>query len=373
MTRPEKPYTFPPRRGNTLELLAGGEAFYPRMLEDIADARVEVLLGTYLWEPDATGRRFLRAAREAARRGVRVAVLLDGIGGRRVDVEDLDALRAAGAHVGVYHALRMPWFDSRLFRRNHRKLLVVDGRVAWTGGAGFGDGWAAPPPLQWWDLMARVTGPVLPSLRELFARDWKRAAREELPALEGVAARPSGDDTLHTLVTRRTRPELQRRLRLAVHGARRTVRIANAYFVPGFRLRRALRRAARRGVDVRLLLPGPRTDHFAVWTAGRRYYHRLLEAGVRIFEFQRSMLHSKYALVDDRWGYVGSSNLDNWSGRFNLELDLALLGGPGLGALDAQYEADVADAREITLEQWEARPWSLRALETLFGWIDPLL
>jgi phosphatidylserine/phosphatidylglycerophosphate/cardiolipin synthase-like enzyme len=124
---------------------------------------------------------------------------------------------------------------------------------------------------------------------------------------------------------------------------------------------------------VRILLPGPRTDHLAVRAAGRRYYHKLLEDGVRIYEFQRSMLHSKYAVMDDRWGFLGSSNLDNWSARFNLELDLAVRSGPALDALRAQFEDDLEASREITLQQWEARHWSLRLLETLFGWFDPLL
>jgi len=362
-----------PVPGHAVELLAGGEQFYPRILEDIAAAREEVLLCTYLWVSDEVGRRFLQAARDAARRGVRVAVLLDGIGSLDLDREDIYAVRRSGGAVATYHALRLPLFDSRLFRRNHRKLLLVDGRVAYVGGAGFATSWWQSPPAQWWDLMARVRGPVLATLREIFAEDWQRAAHAPLPGPVPGVPPPAGDETLQALVTRRSRPELLRRLRLAVRNAHEHVDIASAYFVPGFGLRRALIGAARRGVAMRLLVPGPRTDHFAVWSAGRRHYHRLLLEGIRIHEFQRSMLHSKYAVVDGRWGYLGSSNLDAWSRRFNLELDLAVLSPATLSALSQRFEHDLQHSREISLQQWEARPLSLRLAETVFGWIDPLL
>ena len=254
--------------------------------------------------------------------------------------------------------------------------------------------------------MVRVSGPVVPRLRGLFLSDWRQAAHRPLPwaeeSLPGVLAATdadgdggtdgdtgddtgdgtgddaapavgaTGQDSVHPLVTRRSRPELARRLKEALRATTVRADIASAYFVPGLRMRRALRRTARRGVQVRLLLPGPRTDHFAVWNAGRRHYHALLKAGVRIHEFQRSMLHSKYAVLDG-WGYVGSSNLDAWSRRFNLELDLGLGPGPALTDLGELFEADLADAREITLSQWEARPLTARFAETFFGWFDPLL
>ena len=366
-------YRYDSTDGNAVELLAGAETFYPRILEDIAAAQHEVLLGTYLWEPDEVGQRFLEAACDAARRGLTVRVLLDGIGSHRLESEHLEALRSAGAQAVIHHALRFPLFDSRLFRRYHRKLILIDGQIAYTGGAGFADSWATPPPTQWWDLMVRVRGPVLVPLRMLFSGDWKRTTRNRMSPLQAPPPEPVGDARIHPLITFYSRRELMRRLLQAVSVAEHRVHIANAYFIPGFRLRRALRKAASRGVDVRLVLPGPRTDHFAVWTAGRRHYHRLLKKGVRIYEFQRSMLHSKFAVVDDRWGYVGSSNLDSWSGRFNHELDLGITTPGPLEELDQQFEDDVRATREITLNQWQARPLSLKLLETFFGWFDPLL
>jgi phosphatidylserine/phosphatidylglycerophosphate/cardiolipin synthase-like enzyme len=344
------------------------------MLADIEAAQEELLIGTYLWESDETGRSFLEAARDAARRGVRVRLLLDGIGSHRVDQEDLESLQASGGRFAFYHALRFPLIDSRLMRRFHRKLLVIDGRLAYTGGAGFADGWTQPPPLEWWDLMARIAGPATIDLRALFVRDWARTSRENLPeSVQQKHDHPPATQTLQMLVTRRGQPELLRRLRLEIATAQEKVHLVSAYFVPGFRLRRALRRAARRGVEIRILLPGARTDHIAVRAAGRRYYHNLLQCGIRIYEFQRSMLHSKYAVVDRRWGFIGSSNLDNWSARFNQELDVGLQSGPAVDALSTQFEEDLAAAREITLKQWRERPFSSRFLETIFGWIDPLL
>jgi phosphatidylserine/phosphatidylglycerophosphate/cardiolipin synthase-like enzyme len=221
--------------------------------------------------------------------------------------------------------------------------------------------------------MLAVEGPVVPVLRNLFLKDWRRTTRRALPGTRPLVVPACGDEIVQPLVSSRGRGELGHRLRGAVRGARRRVDIANAYFVPGFPLRRALRRAARRGVSVRLLLPGQRNDHFAVWSAGRRHYHGLLAAGVRIYEWQRGMLHAKLATVDDAWAYVGSSNLDRWSARFNLELDLGLRTPGGVAAVSERFEADLASAREITISQWEARPLSLRLFERVFGWFDPLL
>ncbi|MDG2149794.1 MAG: phospholipase D-like domain-containing protein [Planctomycetota bacterium] len=363
-----------PSEGNSVELLPGGQAFYPRMLADIEAAQEEILVGTYLWEADETGRSFLEATRVAAQRGIRVRLLLDGLGSHGVDREELESLEAAGGRFAFYHALRFPLIDSRLMRRFHRKLLVIDGRVAYTGGAGFADGWIQPPPTEWWDLMARIKGPAVSDLHALFAQDWARATHEKIPRrTQRQQAQPHAPQTLQMLVTRRGQPELLRKLRLEIATAQAKVHLVSAYFVPGFRLRRVLRRAARRGVEVSLLLPGPRTDHIAVRAAGRRYYHKLLQSGVRIYEFQRSMLHSKYAVVDERWGFIGSSNLDNWSARFNQELDLGLHNGPAVEALSTQFVEDLGAAREITLKQWRERPFSSRLLETVFGWIDPLL
>lgn len=356
--------------GNSLRLLAGGPAFYPAMLDAIAGARSEVLVATYLWESDAFGRRVIAALRRAARRGAAVHVLLDAVGGRGLSGADRYELQRAGAQLALYHPISYP--GGRWFRRLHKKLLLVDGERAFTGGAGFADGWLAEPPAEWWDLMVEVTGPVLALLRRDFASDWRRQAHSALPAA-ATAPQDRGEETLGMLVSRFGRPKLRRRLHRAVKQARRRIDITSAYFVPGRRLRKALAQAAEHGVRVRLLLPGARTDHEAVRHAGRRHYARLLACGVEIHEWQRGVLHAKYAVVDDDWAYVGSSNLDNWSLRFNAELDLTLSRGAALDELSARFETDLESSRRIDLERWRDRPLALRLAETFFGWFDPLL
>lgn len=358
-----------PVPGNALQLLAGGARFYPRMLELIDAAREEVLVSTYLWESDTLGRRVIAALCRAARRGCAVRVIVDGVGSRGLTGADREALERAGGQLAVYHPVNYP--GARWFRRLHKKLLLVDRAHAFVGGAGFADAWLARPPAQWWDLMAEISGPALGLMRRDFARDWRKTSSQRLP--DAPLPEPAGDEPLAVVVSRYGRPKLRRELVRRVVAAERSVDITAAYFVPARGLRRALRRAADRGVRVRLLLPGPRTDHFAVWNAGRRHYARLLKHGVKIHEWQPAMLHSKYAVIDDEWGYLGSTNLDNWSLRSNAELDVTLRAGPALRELAERFELDLAEARHIDAERWRDRPLSLRIAETFFGWFDPLL
>jgi len=361
-----RPETVP---GNSLELLAGGARFYPRMFARIDGAREEVLVATYLWESDTLGRRVVAALCRAARRGCRVRVIVDGVGSRGLTGADRHAMERAGAQLGVYHPVNYP--GARWFRRLHKKLLLVDQRYAFVGGAGFADAWLARPPAQWWDLMAEIRGPALGLMRRDFALDWRKTTSHRLPDAELPGA--AGGEPLAVIVSRYGRPKLRRELVRRVVEARERVDVAAAYFVPARGLRRALRRAAERGVRVRLLLPGKRTDHFAVWSAGRRHYARLLAHGVEIHEWQPAMLHSKYAVIDDAWGYLGSTNLDNWSLRSNAELDVTLRAGPALRELADRFELDLADARRIDAATWRDRPLGLRVAETFFGWFDPLL
>ncbi|GJM20635.1 MAG: cardiolipin synthase B [Planctomycetota bacterium] len=352
-----------------MELLPGGACFYPHMLDAIDTARTEVLVATYLWESDELGRKFVAALMRAARRDVAVRVIVDGVGSRGLTAADRRALERSGAEFAVYHPVNYP--GAKLFRRLHKKLLLVDGTRAYVGGAGFADAWVATPPAGWWDLMVELRGPVLALLRQDFARDWRKTSSRTLPEIAEPARH--GDEALMVLVSRYGRPQLRRQLVRRVLRARQSVDITAAYFVPGPGLRRALRRAARRGVRVRLLLPGARTDHFAVWSAGRRHYAKLLKLGVQIHEWQPGMLHAKYAVIDDDWGFVGSSNLDNWSLRSNAELDVTLRAGPALRALSARFALDLEETRCIDAERWRDRPLGLRIAETFFGWFDPLL
>jgi phosphatidylserine/phosphatidylglycerophosphate/cardiolipin synthase-like enzyme len=393
--------------GNSLALLVGGDAFYASLDAAIRAARHEVLLNTYFWADDVTGRAFLEAAAAAARRGVLVAVLVDGVGSFGLNEQQFLSLRQAGAHAAVHGAvrrwLRRSWRLHRLLRRNHRKNCIVDGHLAWTGGAGIADVWTRRCERPWRDVMAVVEGPIAGQFREIFADDWRRATRQSLPPLTpgaaaapvaaaaapvaaaavpvGTAAAPAGGaviagafvERLRVLATSVVHRELVTELHAAMHRARHRVWLASAYFVPSLLLRRRLRAAARRGVVVRLVLQGPDADHRIVWLAGRRHYGRLLAAGVRIFEHRHGVQHAKYALVDDTWGFVGSSNLDAWSARYNLELDLELHSPGAMVQLAGCFEHDALEAHEITHERWRNRPFVTRLADRMLGWVDPLL
>ncbi|HEX9626158.1 MAG TPA: phospholipase D-like domain-containing protein [Acidiferrobacterales bacterium] len=366
-------YRFPWRAGNRFELLIDGNRFYPRMLEAIGAARHYLLLEIYLVESGAVMDRFIAALSAAATRGVEVNMLFDDFGARALRAADRRRLTETGARLVFYN----PLFPGKLFRnlaRNHRKLLLVDGEVAFVGGAGISDVFDPPrhPLSRWRETMLRIEGPVVADWRELFALVW---ARHGGPALDlsPAPARRAGNARGQVNVNRGVRrEEVKRALIRYVHRARRRVWIATAYFVPSRRILRALRQAAGRGADVRLLLPGPHTDHPGVRQAGRRYYAGLLRAGVRIFEYQPRMLHAKVNLCD-HWASIGSSNLDRWNLRWNLEANQSVRDAAFADSVRAMFEDDFADCIEWTYEKWRARPWYERASEQFWGWIDQWL
>lgn len=359
--------------GNRVTVLAGGPAWYGALKAAIRASRREVLVQSYLWADDASTRTFLGVATAAARRGVHVSLCMDGFGSYGFGARTLRPLLDAGGAVAVYNPLRITPRLWGLARRNHRKLVVVDGRIGFIGGFGFRRDWELPPPRGQWDIGVRVTGPVVRQFRALFVRDWARCGKPPPP--DAGVPRPGrrGPETARLLPSTYGRRDIHRRIRRAISAARERAWICNTYFIPGFLMRRTLRRAARRGTDVRLLLPSPRTSAFAFRFAGRRHYGSLLRAGVRIFEFQPSFLHAKYAVTDRRWAVVGSSNLDNWTGRFDLEADLELRSPGAVEALAARFRKDSGVSREITLVRWLRRPGWVRLLERMFGWFDPWL
>jgi phosphatidylserine/phosphatidylglycerophosphate/cardiolipin synthase-like enzyme len=363
----------PTTTGNTFTLLAGGPAIYAALARSIRAARHEILLETYIWNKDATGRAFLAAVAAAARRGVKVRILVDGVGSFGLVPESQQPLLQSGAQFRVFNRVRLLHGWSRLFMRDHRKVAIIDGRMAFTGGFGYGDQWAGLPPSGWWDVGVRVAGPVVGQFRRAFAAVWRRSGPTAIaPTVEHGPPHP-GTERLRFVPSRIGRHELFKRLRRAAHPARQRVYICTTYFIPSLWVRHALRRAARRGVDVRLLLPGPEVDHVAFRFAGRRHYGSLLAAGVRIFEYQPSFLHAKYALVDSDWGLLGSSNLDSWSSRFNLEADLEIHSRRAVGALADRFMRDLRLTREITSALWTSRSMWVRFAERFFGGFDPWL
>jgi len=366
-------FRFPWRAGNRFRLLVDGRQFVPRIIGAIDAARDEVLIEMYLFESGAVATRVLDALCAAAARGVRVHVLLDDFGALGLEAEDRRRLYAAGAKLAYYNPLHTTKL-LRNFFRDHRKLVVADGAVAFTGGAGITDEFDPPdrPYDAWRETMIEIRGPVVRDWQALFSDTWSRCDGAPLAPPEAEAAPAGASRGRVAAVQGPLNQEIQRSLLRRVHNARTRVWIATAYFLPSWKVRRALLAAVRRGADVRLLLPGPITDHPAVRHAGRRFYHRLLRHGVRIFEFQPRFLHQKVALCDD-WVSIGSANLDRWNLRWNLEANQEVDDSAFARAVHAMLVADFRDATECLYEAWKQRPWYRRAPEWLWMLVDRAL
>ncbi|WJW75236.1 phospholipase D-like domain-containing protein [Thiohalobacter sp. IOR34] len=361
--------SFPWRRGNRFRLLADGDRFFPVMLEAIDSARDSILLEIYLFESGQTAGRFVEALSRAAGRGLQVCLLLDDFGARGLAQADRQRLTEAGVALAFHNPLHYGDLRRNLFR-DHRKLLIVDGCLAFTGGFGITDEFdPASDPRPWRETVVEIRGPVLQDWHRLFARNWQRWDERPLPALPRPAPDPADMPGRTVISIDMHRAEIKRSLHYHCRHARQHIWIATAYFVPSRKLRQALKRAARRGVDVRLLLPGRYTDHPAVRLAGRRFYSQLLDAGVRIFEYQPRFLHQKVAVCDD-WVSIGSSNLDRWNLRWNLEANQEIRHPAFTAEVMRMLEQDVADSEEIRRRPWHQRPWYNRLGERLFGAID---
>ncbi|HFC54290.1 MAG TPA: phosphatidylserine/phosphatidylglycerophosphate/cardiolipin synthase family protein [Gammaproteobacteria bacterium] len=354
---------YPWREGNLVSLLVDGDAFLPRMLECIASARRYLLLEMYLVESGAVLDRFISALGEAVSRRVRVCLLLDDFGIREMRSGDRLRLVDAGVELVLYNPLRYRKWRVNLYR-DHRKLLLVDGEVAFTGGMGITDRFSPRDcPQGWWhEVMVEYRGPVVRDWQHSFTVIWNRysdtplrlSGPSSVPAAGGVAARLA--------VIQPPRQEAKGSLTNRIRAARHRVWIATPYFIPTRKIRRLLKQAARRGVDVRILVPGEETDHPAVRRVGQRYYQRLLRNGVRIFEYQPRFIHAKIWLCD-RWASIGSTNLDRWSLHWNLEANLEVEEAAFAERVVRLLEEDFAHSCEITYREWKERPWYQRLRE----------
>ena len=361
---------WPWRLGNEFRLLNDGGEFFARMLAAIEEARRYVLLEMYLVRSGAVATRFIDALGRAAGRGARVCVMFDGFGALGLTRADRRRLLDAGLELRFFNPLRLGNRLSNLLR-DHRKLLLADGRVAFVGGAGLTDDFAPGARRgPWRELMVEIQGAVIADWQRAFARTWRRCGPElalvEPPACEAHADGAAGRLSLSEA---RQRSVLANGVLRRIDSATARAWIMSAYFVPSRRFRKALRRAARRGVDVRLLLPGARTDHPWVRQAARRFYGKLLRNGVKIFEYQSRMLHAKMILCDD-WVSVGSSNLDRWSFRWNLEANQEIADADFANTAAAVFAGDFAVSRALSRRYWRQRAWVDRLRETIAGVLD---
>ncbi|CAN5799765.1 phospholipase D-like domain-containing protein [soil metagenome] len=346
--------------GNHVEIFTNGREFYPAMLDAIRSATRSVNMECYIFQPGRVADQFIDALSERARLGVNVTVVVDAIGSFNLWGRPLRRLREAGCRVESYQQLE--WHRlARLNNRTHRELFIIDGRIAFIGGAGVADWWQYPHQRKkrWRDTMARIEGPLVAALQGVAAENWLECCGEivtgpdHFPSLDRV-----GDTTGFVIKSSPSDRATASRVafQLLMEGADHHIRIATPYFLPDRALRRALVQIARRGVAVDVIVPGLHTDQRWVSLASRRMWGQLLEAGVRIHEYSPGMTHMKVLLVDELWSVLGTTNIDNRSFEHNDEINVALRDPQVAARLLKDYEQDLRDSHEITHDRWKRRP-----------------
>jgi cardiolipin synthase len=357
----------PVYRGGEVTLLQNGDGFYPAMLTAIKEAKDSVNFETYIFEPDEIGCQFIEALKERARNGVEVRLLIDGFGGLKLKKRYRNDLRSSGVKVVRFRPFTLRNLV-RLYRREHRRATVIDGRIGFTGGAAISKKWKGNVSNhhEWRDSMTRVTGPMVAGIQSAFAENWVYCTSEVLVGPRFFPDITSGPGPCGLSVVSSPSDAMQPiRLLfwLSFMNAQQRLWISNSYFIPDKRLRTAVIRRARDGVDVRVLVPGNHTDAVPVQAAGRSYYQELLEGGVRIFEYQPSMMHAKTVVIDGIWSIVGSANMDERSMEINEENVLGFADREFAQAIELGLEEDYRRSREILLEEWSKRSVFRRAFE----------
>ena len=347
--------------GNRVTVLTDGPSFYPAMLEAIRSAKRSINMECYIVQSGKIADQFLDALAERARNGVNVTIVVDAIGSFHLWGRPVARLRAAGCRIESYQRLR--WYSlHRINNRTHRELLIVDGEVAFAGGAGVADWWAFPTDghsRPWRDTMIRIEGPVVAALQGVTAENWLECCGEILTGPDFFPdLKPCGQTTSFVIKSSPSDRATASRVsfQLLIEGADQAVRISTPYFLPDRALRRALLEMVKRGVNIMVIVPGAATDQKWVRLASRRMWGHLLRGGIRIFEFRDAMTHAKVLIVDDLWVVMGTTNIDNRSFEHNDEVNVAMRDPAVAERLLQDYERDLAASDEVTLEQWERRP-----------------
>lgn len=349
----------PIQAGNRVEVLQNGDQFFPALFKDIAAAKESIHLETYVWWKGEICERVARALADKARQGVEVRLTLDSVGSNKGDNDLFDLMTGAGVKIAYFHPFRIQ--DIGLFNnRTHRKLAVFDGRIGYVFGHGFAEEWTGngQDEKHWRDTGVRIEGPVVSSIQGVFAENWVEQTSEVIvgekyfPRLSAVgnvrahmtASSPQGG------VSR-----LELLFKLAISAARKELIVQNPYFIPDGEIVGLLKRAAQRGVKIRIMLPGAVTDSSVVRHAGHRRFEDLLEQGIEICEYRKTLNHQKIMIVDGVWSFVGSTNFDDRSLDINDEASVGLIDPGVAGQLRAAYEQDLPDCKRINLEAWRKR------------------
>ena len=357
--------------GNRVTTLTNGDEIFPAMLEAIRGAQKTISFETYIYWSGAIGQEFASALEERARSGVKVRVLLDWVGSGKMDANLLDGMKKAGVRVERYHPLR--WYHlARLNNRTHRKLLVVDGRIGFTGGVGIADKWSghAQDEDHWRDSHFRLEGPAVAQMQAAFMDNWMKTESEVLHGEDDFPKlSPAGESLAQVFKSspREGSESVRLMYLLSIASARQAIWIENSYFIPDDLTVEEIAAARRRGVAVQIIVPGKIIDSAVTRRASRSRWGDLLSAGVEIFEYQPTMYHCKVMVVDGIWSSVGSTNFDNRSFRLNDEANLNVFDEEFAARQIEIFGEDRAKSRRVTLEEWRNRPLSEKLTERLAG------
>jgi len=350
--------------GNRIEILLNGDETFPVMLREIRAAKSTITFAQYLFEGGTLATEFAQAFAERCRAGIEADILLDDHGSSKTPAEIIALMRDAGCHVEFFRrvevpAVIFPWKLLQYNYRNHRRILVIDGRLGFTGGYGISDTWLGDgrTPEHWRDTNARIEGPAVKFLQAAFAESWLETTGIAIggagyfPRLEPVgklpaqivSSSPAGGSFQNYML-----------FLLSINSARKTILIANPYFIPDDVMTEALLKAVRRGVHVTVLAPG-KIDSRLTYTVSRSHYGRLLLGGAEIFEYQAALMHAKTMVIDGIWATIGSTNFDNRSFALNQELNLTVYDASLARRLEVIFQDDLKYSKKITYEEWNSR------------------
>ena len=358
---------------NQIDVLENGDKFYAAELEAMRQAQHSINIEAYIFHKGKVTAEVRDLLIQQARARIRVNVVLDSVGSFSTQKRYFKPLREAGGHVEWYHRLRLHnWFMTN--NRTHREITVIDGRVAFVGGAGYADWWryASKHDPQWRDTMVRVQGDAVRAIQGTFTENWLEASGQILDGPDYFPSEPSqGHSTALVIASTPTSRGSSRArvlFQMLVAAARKTIYVTTPYFLPDKSMRDELVRARKRGVQIEVVVPGPHADHALTRSSGRSDYGDLLKVGAEIYEYVPSMIHAKITVIDGQWSVVGSTNLDNRSFGINDEINVAILDPNVAAQFTRDFEHDVSQSRRVTLEEWNKRGPFERLLEAV-GWI----
>ncbi len=367
----------PVEHGGTITMLNNGDQFVPALLNAIAHAERTINFAVYIWAEGQFSDQLLAALVKKQREGVTVRVLLDGLGSIKVPDEDFEPLVKAGGKVQKFRTPKLGKL-TRFHRRNHRRAIVIDGEIGFTGGMAVADIWLgnAQDPDHWRDIMFRVTGPLARSLQSAFVDLWVSSSGELLIdpknyPVNAPAAAPGVERFIHLASSPADDDQsMAYFFLLPILSARESIYLAAPYFIPDKQLQSALVEKAKSGVDVRLMLPGPHTDNWITRASAQARYQELLEAGAKIYEYQPTFMHAKYGLIDGKWSIIGSPNLNSRSRQLDEENAIGIDDATVGEALKASFLDDLERSTPVDLEKWRRRNPLQKFFETISRLLD---